>query len=353
MNAAVDAGLLDKMVAIRRDLHRHPELSGAESRPASQICAVLTDLGIPFRNSLAGNGVVADIPGAPQSPCVALRADMDALPIREETNLEFASVHEGIMRACGHDGHTAMLLGAACLLAREKDLPVPVRLIFQPAEESGCGASGMIEARALDNVALIFGGHLDRHYAPGTIAISDGIMNASTDTFRIVIGQGGHAARPIVSREVNPAHPSVVTIGRFEAGDLAAIARAVQQVELFAGLNAEQVNRVAGACTIKSFAAGSQIFMEGDTDQQMYLLLEGEVAIHAAGRLTPIGSFHAGECLGDLALLTGPPVQQQLLGRPVSKRQRSPTETCQTLCAFDRTSAWSSAKTWLSAWVPG
>lgn len=251
MSAIVEPRLLENMVAIRRDLHRHPELSNAEARTAGRICSALDDLGIPYRDGVAGNGVVADIPGRSGGPCIALRADTDALPIKEETNLEFASVHDGVMHACGHDGHTAMLLGAADLLAREKDLPATVRLIFQPAEELGCGAARMIAAGALENVALIFGGHLDRHYPTGTIIVNDGIMNASTDTFRITIaGQGGHAARPhesidavvvgslmvmalqtIVSREVNPAHPSVVTIGRFDAGTAANVIAGQAQLE--------------------------------------------------------------------------------------------------------------------------
>ena len=229
-----------RWIAFRRDLHRHPELSFQEKRTAEQIEKALAGLGIESRR-VAGTGVIAEIPsagGGIAGPMVALRADTDALPIREETGLEYASVNEGVMHACGHDGHTAMVLGAAEMLAKEGNLPVPVRLVFQPAEERGLGALAMIDAGALDGVEMIFGGHVDRHYPTGQIVAHAGAVNASTDSFRIEIqGKGGHAARPhegvdavvvgsllvmaiqtIVSREINPAHPSVVTVGRFDAG---------------------------------------------------------------------------------------------------------------------------------------
>ncbi len=237
MKHVVDQAIFDRMVAVRRDLHRHPELSWHETRTAERAANVLESLGIPVRR-VAGTGIVADIPGADNVPRVALRADMDALPIHEETGLPFASVRDGVMHACGHDGHTSMLLGAAELLARDGDLPAPVRLIFQPAEELGAGAKAMVDAGVLDGVGMIFGGHLDRHYQSGALVVTEGVVNASTDSFHIRIsGQGAHAARPheaidavvvgsliimaiqtIVSREVNPAHPSVITVGRFEAG---------------------------------------------------------------------------------------------------------------------------------------
>jgi hippurate hydrolase len=198
----------------------------------------LTALGIDYQRDVAGTGIIAEIPGTGDGPCIALRADLDALPVIEETGLPFCSQVPGVMHACGHDGHTSMLLGAASLLALEPDLPAPVRLIFQPAEETGQGAKAMIEAGALDGVAMIFGGHVDRHYPVGSVCVTDGAVNASSDRFAIKItGRGGHAARPhetvdavvvgslmvmalqtIVSREVNPAHPSVVTVGRFDAG---------------------------------------------------------------------------------------------------------------------------------------
>jgi hippurate hydrolase len=234
-----DHELQERLVAFRRDLHRHPELSFQETRTAERICEELDRLGISYESGVAHTGIVADIPGrGDPSKKVALRADIDALPIQEETGLPFASDNDGVMHACGHDGHTAMVLGAAELLARDGDLPAPVRILFQPAEERGAGAKAMIDEGVLDDVAMIFGGHVDRHYPTGTIVTHAGPVNASTDSFRIEIrGKGGHAARPhesvdsvvvgsllvmaiqtIVSREVNPAHPSVVTVGRFEAG---------------------------------------------------------------------------------------------------------------------------------------
>ena len=225
------------MVALRRTLHRFPELSNEETQTSQRICQYLKDLGISFRRE-AKTGVVADIPGAPKVPSVVLRADIDALPIQEETDLEFSSTQVEVMHACGHDGHTAMLLGAAELLAREKNLPAPVRLLFQPAEEKGTGARAMISSGVLRDTGMIFGGHLDRHYHPGTIVVTEGPVNASSDSFKIEIsGQGAHGARPhesvdavvvgslmvmalqtIVSREVDPSRPSVVSVGLFHAG---------------------------------------------------------------------------------------------------------------------------------------
>jgi hippurate hydrolase len=211
----------------------------------------LDDLGVAYQRDVAGTGIVAEIPGEADGPYVALRADMDALPIIEETGLPFSSCTEGVMHACGHDGHTSMLLGAASLLAGQDDLPTPVRLIFQPAEETGEGAKAMMDAGVLENVGMIFGGHVDRHFPVGSVAVTDGAVNASSDRFTIMItGRGGHAARPhetvdavvvgslmvislqtIVSREVNPAHPSVVTVGRFDAGTAANVIAGQAQLQ--------------------------------------------------------------------------------------------------------------------------
>ena len=237
MGQTVESAVVDRMVAMRRDLHQHPELSWQEHQTAERISSALHQLEIPHHR-LMGTGVVADLRGGEGLPAVALRADIDALPIQEETGLPFASTNDGVMHACGHDGHTSLLLGAAEILARDENLPAPVRLIFQPAEEKGAGAKALIDAGVLENVAIIYGGHLDRHFKTGTLVVAEGPASASTDYFTIrVSGRGGHAARPhetidavvvgalivtaiqtIVSREVDPSDPSIVTIGRFEAG---------------------------------------------------------------------------------------------------------------------------------------
>ena len=227
-----------RLVDIRRDIHQHPELSWQETRTASKVCQALEELGLPYRSNVGETGVIAEIAGQRAGPFIALRADLDALPIVEETGLPFASQVDGVMHACAHDGHTSMLIGAAMLLSQGEPPPLPIRLIFQPAEEAARGAKRLIEEGVLDDVAMIFGGHIDRHYPCGAIVVTEGAVNASSDKFSIEIsGQGGHAARPheavdavvvgsllvialqtIVSREINPAHPSVVSIGRFDAG---------------------------------------------------------------------------------------------------------------------------------------
>jgi len=235
----VPADLLGRLVAVRRDLHRHPETSWNETGTAERIERELAALGLEPRR-VCGTGVLVDVPGVREGARVALRADIDALPIAEETGLAFASHNSGIMHACGHDGHTAMLLGAAELLAIDRP-PAPVRLIFQPAEEVGTGAKALIEAGALDGIAAIFGGHLDIHFPAGTIFVTPGPVAASTDLLRIrIAGRGGHAARPhetvdavvvashvvlalqhVVSRGIDPAEAAVITVGHLQAGEVA------------------------------------------------------------------------------------------------------------------------------------
>ncbi len=226
------------MTGVRRWLHRYPELSFEELKTSAYIAKTLKTLGIRYQNNIAKTGLVAelgDLNGT--GPCVALRADMDGLPIEEKTGLPFSSLHPGKMHACGHDGHVAMLLGAASILKNTR-FDGKIRLIFQPAEEGEGGARKMVEEGVLEGVDAIFGGHVDRHFRPGEIAVQPGLICAFTDTFRVEIkGKGGHAAKPhetvdsivvasllvmsiqtLVSREVDPVYPSVVTVGRIQGG---------------------------------------------------------------------------------------------------------------------------------------
>ena len=224
------------MRRIRRSLHRHPELAYREEETSALVGRELTRLGIAFTTGLAGTGIRAEL-GTGSGPCVALRADMDALPIVEETGLDFSSTNPEVMHACGHDGHVAMLLGAAELLVKQKCSSRTV-LLFQPAEESGNGAAAMIEADCLQDVDMIFSGHIDTHYPVGQLTVDKGLICSYTDPFTINIhGRGGHAAKPheavdaivvaadlimsmqtLVSRRINPTHAAVVTVGRFSAG---------------------------------------------------------------------------------------------------------------------------------------
>ncbi len=229
-----------RMVELRREFHRHPELSFEEVRTARTIMAELDRLGIVYEYTGPGGGVVGRIAGTAESaPTIALRAEMDALPGAENTGLPFASTVEGKMHACGHDAHMAMVLGAAALL---KTAPPEgnVLLVFQPAEERGGGARVMLRSGLLDGVDAIFGGHVTHHFHVGEIMVSEGVITAHSDRFLIKVqGKGGHGARPheaidavliagvlitsvqTLSREINPLYPSVITIGKVTAGTAA------------------------------------------------------------------------------------------------------------------------------------
>lgn len=228
------------LTGIRRHLHHHPELAYQEKHSAAFIVEKLNELGVACRTGVAGTGVVATLANSGRAaPCVALRADMDALPVQEDTGLPFASAVPGVMHACGHDGHVAMLLGAAALLkSKETELPGRVVLLFQPAEEAGGGAKTMIAEGALTGVRMIFGGHIEPYLAVGEIGVQSGPICAFTDGFSIEVeGSGGHGAKPhqtvdaivaashlvvavqtLVSREVDPVRPAVLTIGKFQGG---------------------------------------------------------------------------------------------------------------------------------------
>ena len=185
---------------IRRDIHQHPELSMQEHRTAGIVAEILEKAGIEVRRGVAGTGIVGILRGSSPGRCVALRADMDALPIEEKTNTEYTSVNKGVMHACGHDVHTECLLGAALILSGIRDsLPGTVKFIFQPAEETIDGAKKMIEAGVLADPEFdaIFGLHTAPAIPAGKIGIKPGPLMAAVDTIRIsVLGEGGHGAVP-------------------------------------------------------------------------------------------------------------------------------------------------------------
>ncbi len=241
-----------ELVELRRDLHRHPELSFQEERTAGVAARALNELGLEVRQGVAGTGVVADLvtgrgPGGDEGPTVALRGDMDALPIQEENDLPYASSVPGVMHACGHDAHTASLVGAARLLVAEAAAgslpPGRIRFLFQPAEErmdeeGKSGGRRMVEAGVLEGVDAVVGAHVGAHLPAGRIYLREGPLFAGSDELVVTVrGRSAHAARPhegvdavvlaaqgvlavqqAVARKVDPMESGVVTFGTIHGG---------------------------------------------------------------------------------------------------------------------------------------
>ncbi|KGD87410.1 M20 aminoacylase family protein [Rhizobium sp. YS-1r] len=229
-----------ELIAIRRYLHQYPELGLSEFNTADFIARQLIEFGYEVTRGLGRTGLVATLRNGVSNRALAIRADIDALPIEEETGVEYASRNKGLMHACGHDGHTAMLLGAARILAERKNFDGTMHLIFQPAEENFGGAKLMIDDGLFERFPCdaVFGLHNDPSLAFGQIGVKDGAMMAAVDECRIVVnGRGGHGAEPqdtadpivcgasiimalqtIASRNVHPLDPTVVTVGAFHAG---------------------------------------------------------------------------------------------------------------------------------------
>jgi amidohydrolase len=234
-------GINDELVADRRDFHAHPELGYKENRTAEIVASRLKGLGIDIRTGVGGTGVIGVMEGGKPGKTVLLRADMDGLPIQEVQDRPYASQNEGVMHACGHDGHTAMLLGTAKLLAeRRSDLKGTVKFMFQPAEEGGFGAVKMLEDGLMDapHVDAAYALHVDSLLEAGLVQVQPGPMFAAADRYTITVrGRGGHAAAPnltvdpvviaahivialqtLISREIAPHERAVITLAQLNAG---------------------------------------------------------------------------------------------------------------------------------------
>ncbi len=232
--------LAPRLIEIRRHIHAHPELSGQEYQTAAYVAGVLSSSGIHVQEAVGKTGVVGELIGqAADQRILAIRADMDALPIQEQTNLEFASSKPGIMHACGHDVHTTVGLGTAMVLSQlSEPLPGKVRFLFQPAEEIAQGAAWMVQDGAMRDVSAIFGLHVFPTIPVRSLGIRYGALTASADDIELFIyGESGHGARPheavdaiwiaaqvvtslqqAISRTQNPLRPIVLTIGQISGG---------------------------------------------------------------------------------------------------------------------------------------
>jgi len=305
--------LKPRLVAIRRELHMHPELSMEEFETTRRIRGWLEEAGLAVQTYGLETGLVADIEGGAPGPTVALRADIDALPVTEETGLPFASCVPGRMHACGHDFHTASMIGAALLLHRNRDrLKGRVRMLFQPGEEIAVGARAMIKAGVLEGVDAILGMHNKPELPVGTVGVRAGALMASVDRFRIrVTGKGGHGAIPdaavdpivaasaivgalqtIVSRNTSPLDSAVVSICRFHSGSTWNVIP--DQAELEGTVRAfdadvrrrlpEQIRRIAEGVAAGYGASAELVWIEGqhfvNNDPKAAALME-----RAAGEL--------------------------------------------------------------------
>jgi amidohydrolase len=238
--------LSDTLISLRRDIHQHPELSFEEERTAKLIARRLAELGISVRTGVAKTGVVGDLGDGSGAACIALRADMDALPMQEQSDVPYASQVPGVMHACGHDVHVACLLGAAQLLAEEQAagrLPGRVRFLFQPSEENQddqdlSGAMRMVEEGVMEGVDAVVGLHVWADLPVGTVGLRKGTATAYPDKFVLVIkGQEAHGAFPhrghdaislaaqvinalqtVVSRRLDPTRAKVLTVGTIQGG---------------------------------------------------------------------------------------------------------------------------------------
>jgi amidohydrolase len=277
-----------KLIAFRRHIHQHPELSGQETHTARFISQVLAGAAIPHRLAANGRGIIGDVMRSPDSGAavIALRADIDALPIQEETDTLYRSNNPGVMHACGHDAHTAMLLATALALKQENDLPFSWRVIFQPSEEEGQGAQQLIQEGALERVDGILALHVDPNRQMGKVGITPGPRSAFCRDFVIEVnGRGGHAARPYTTidpvaaaahlvtliyqalpRSSDARDPLVITIGMIQGGytsnvipDLVTLKGTIRALRGEVAIDASATLERLAAATTQAFKADVKV----------------------------------------------------------------------------------------------
>lgn len=327
LESRFDTETASTLVGLRRALHADPELSWNEQRTVEKLIAALASFGITDVQRVARTGLVARVAGRDRSaPVVAVRGDIDALPITEATGLPFASGNAGVMHACGHDVHATWAVGAARLLAQDPAAG-DVLVVFQPAEELGEGAREVMASGALGEVRAIFGGHVDRRFEVGQVVAQTGPLAASTDTFHIDIeGAGAHGARPhesrdpvvataaiitalqtLVSRRLDPAQPGVVTVGTVNAGtahniipDRARISGTIRATSPAAReLLTSELRRIAEA-QAATYGVTATVTLKGGTppivnpEQPVAWAREAVTHLLGADALVPLGTTNMG-----------------------------------------------------------
>jgi len=327
LRSIFDPVVAGSLVELRRELHRHPELSWQEVETAQRLRRALLDFGVSDVVSVGRTGLVARIPGRSRgAPTMGIRGDIDALPIVEDTGLPFASEAHGVMHACGHDVHASWAVGAARLLV-ERPAESDVLVILQPAEEVGEGARAILESGAIDDVKMIFGGHVDRRFAVGQVVAQEGPLAASTDTFTIVLaGAGAHGARPhesadpivgaaaligalqtLVSRRLDPSEPGVVTVGMINAGsasniipDRAELRGTIRATSASArALLTGELRRITEALAL-AYGLAASVVLEGGTPPIVNpagatgIAREAVANVLGADALTPLGTMNMG-----------------------------------------------------------
>lgn len=306
------------IVEKRRAIHRHPELMYEEFETSRLVQNTLSDLGIEYEKDIAVTGVVGVV-GNGEGPCIALRADMDALPIHEEADVDFRSEIDGKMHACGHDCHTAMLLGAARVLKdNESEINGTIKLIFQPAEEGGAGGKMMRDQGVLEDpdVEQIFGLHVSDKLPTGTLASKEGTLLAATSSIKILVsGNGGHAAMPhltsdpvvtgskivvelqtLISRELDPLESGVISITMANAGSATNVIPSSMELQgTIRSLTSEGISRlqqrvreVAGGIAIANRCTAEVTFPGNDFPPTVN-----------DGECWELGKISAGEILGE------------------------------------------------------